>query len=228
MALIPLERKRAATPLSAVAEDGSFSGYASLFGQVDLGKDKVMRGAFRRSLAKRHPDGIRMLFQHDPSEPIGRWTVIREDASGLFVSGQIIQSSQKGREVLDLLRQGAIDGLSIGFRTERSRTDRKTGVRSILEADLWEISIVTFPMLPGARVQHVKSVSGPNQSRALPSVRSFERWLMQDAGLSRSEARTVIGKGFAHLASRRDAAGPSAGELAQTIRLAAGSLKTLR
>ncbi len=218
-----VEQKRASVQLADISEDGTFSGYASVFGKVDLGKDKVERGAFRRSLAKRKTMGIRMLFQHDPSEPIGTWDEIREDETGLFVKGRIIQKSAKGAEVLNLMRAGAIDGLSIGFRTEKSRTDRKSGVRSILEADLWEISIVTFPMLPQARVAQVKSHT-IIRSNALPSVREFERWLTQDAGLSRSEARTVIGKGFAQLASKRDAAGGEHAVLVDRVRRAAQTL----
>jgi hypothetical protein len=109
-----------------------------------------------------------MLFQHDPCEPIGTWLDIREDANGLFVKGRIVTDTARGAEVLSLMRAGAIDGLSIGFRTRKSRTDRKSGVRSIVEADLWEISIVTFPMLPQARVVQVKgrSVGGLGQHSA--------------------------------------------------------------
>ena len=201
------ERKRLSLSIDKVeAREGAFSGYASLFGQVDLGKDRVVSGAFSRSLKSRGVDGIRMLFQHEPSEPIGVWDKITEDQNGLFVSGRIVQTSQRGKEVLELLRQKAIDGLSIGFRTERSQTDRKTGVRSILEADLWEISIVTFPMLPGARVQNVKAVSQQATRQKLPSIRHFEKWLTQDAGLTRRQARTVIHKGYAQLECTREAA----------------------
>ena len=150
------ETKRGALQLDAVSPQGQFSGYATLFGQVDLGRDRVERGAFQKSLRQRSVNQIRMLFQHDPCAPIGTWSELREDANGLFVKGQIVTDTARGREVLNLMRAGAIDGLSIGFRTQKSRTDRKSGVRSILEADLWEISIVTFPMLPQARVTQVK------------------------------------------------------------------------
>ena len=137
--------KRAKLNLADIGSDGVFSGYATLFGKVDLGHDRVERGAFRRSLRVRSIKSIRMLFQHDPCAPIGTWLEIREDANGLFVKGRIVRDTAKGAEVLSLMRAGAIDGLSIGFRTRKSRTDRKSGVRSIVEADLWEISIVTFP-----------------------------------------------------------------------------------
>jgi HK97 family phage prohead protease len=142
-----------------VEADGSFSGYASLFGEADLNRDVVMPGAFLTSIGRRGAGGIRMLFQHDPAAPIGVWREIREDARGLFVRGRLMTQVAKGREVLALMRAGAIDGLSIGFRTLRGRTDAKTGTRRLFEVDLWEISVVTFPMLPAARVSAVKGAS---------------------------------------------------------------------
>jgi HK97 family phage prohead protease len=150
-------RKFASLELRGLKRDGSFSGYASVFGEVDLGKDRVERGAFRKSLSERGADGVRMLFQHDPSEPIGAWKVIREDSRGLYVEGVLADGVARAREVRQLLKNGALDGLSIGFRTVRAKTDAKSGVRRILEADLWEISVVTFPMLPSARVQNIKN-----------------------------------------------------------------------
>ena len=220
-----IEHKRLSLPLEDVALDGTFSGYASLFGLVDLGKDRVEKGAFEKSLKQRGLSGIRMLFQHDPAEPIGVWDAVREDKKGLFVKGRIVTSSARGRDVLGLMREGAIDGLSIGFRTQRSKTDRKNGIRTILEADLWEISVVTFPMLPQARVDQVKS-KFLETSNALPSVREFERWLTRDAGLTRSEAKIVIGKGFSHLAGRRDAADKSDAATAERIRKAARQISS--
>src|ERR1700710_611259 len=150
-------RKFANLELRGLKGDGSFSGYASVFGEVDLGKDSIEHGAFRKSLAERGPGGVRMLFQHDPSEPIGAWKTIREDGRGLYVEGVLADGVARAREVHQLLKNAALDGLSIGFRTVRARTDAKSGVRRILEADLWEISVVTFPMLPSARVQNVKN-----------------------------------------------------------------------
>ncbi len=151
------ETKFARAALSAVEADGTFSGYASLFGKADLGRDVVLRGAFRGSLQKRGAGGIKMLFQHDPNQPIGVWTEVREDGDGLFVKGRLTTEVGRAREVLSLMRAGALDGLSIGYRTVRGKTDVKTGIRSLIEVDLWEISVVTFPMLPEARVASVKA-----------------------------------------------------------------------
>ncbi|PYE28782.1 prohead peptidase [Rhizobium sp. PP-WC-2G-219] len=142
--------------LAGVTGEGRFSGYASVFGEIDLGKDTIERGAFLHSLAKRGAGGVRMLFQHDPNEPIGTWTTIREDGRGLFVEGRLSTGVARAREVHQLMKGGALDGLSIGFQTVKARTDAKSGIRRVLEADLWEISVVTFPMLPSARVSNVK------------------------------------------------------------------------
>jgi len=191
----PLDLKR-------VAADGTFEGYASLFDKEDLGHDVIAPGAFRASLSQRGPAGIKMLFQHNPSEPIGIWEQLREDARGLFVRGRLMPEVTRAREVLALMRAGALDGLSIGFRAITGRRDPKTGIRRLTKVDLWEISIVTFPLLPEARVAHVKA--RPFAQRP-PTEREFERWLTQDAGLSRSQARAVIRHGLKGLA-RQDAA----------------------
>ena len=136
---------------------GQFEGYASLFNLPDLGKDVVEPGAFSTSLARRGPRGIKLLWQHDPSEPIGQWLVLREDGRGLFVKGRLSLGVARAREILALMRDGAVDGLSIGFRTVKARSDPRTGYRRLIEIDLWEISIVTFPLLPQARVSVVKT-----------------------------------------------------------------------
>ena len=143
-------------PPAAVAEDGVFEGYASLFGIADLGKDVISPGAFADSLARRGAGGVRMLWQHDPAEPIGRWLSIAEDARGLRVRGQLNLAVERARELRALMTDGAVDGLSIGFRVERARADKRAGLRRLERVDLWEISLVTFPMLPGARVSAVK------------------------------------------------------------------------
>jgi len=171
----PDERKFVGVTLAGVEANGSFDGYASLFGKLDLARDIVQPGAFSASLARRGAGGVRMLYQHDPAEPIGTWTEIREDARGLFVRGRLALAVARGREVHALMRQGALDGLSIGFRAVRARTDAKSGIRRILEVDLWEISVVTFPMLPEARVGAVKARRGMSTQPALRLVETIRR-----------------------------------------------------
>ena len=185
--------KFTALDLKQVEPDGTFAGYASLFGTEDLGSDVVLPGAFRESLTKRGARGIKMLFQHKPEEPIGVWETLKEDARGLFAKGRLMLDVARARETLSLMRAGALDGLSIGFRAVSGKRDPKTGIRRLAKVDLWEISVVTFPLLPEARVAHVKA--RPFSQRA-PTEREFERWLTQDAGLSRSQARAVLRTGY--------------------------------
>jgi len=218
------ETKFAAAELDRVRLDGTFSGYAAIFGERDLGNDTILPGAFAASLARRGVGDVRMLFQHDPAEPIGTWSDIAEDSRGLHVTGRIATATARGREVLELMRARAIDGLSIGFRTVRARTDRTGGARLIVEADLWEISVVTFPMQPDARVDAVKGAPGGVARAGLPTTREFERWLRRDAGLTRGEARTVIAKGFASLGGAPAATPPFPGDLAGRMRAAARAM----
>lgn len=154
------EAKFLALPPARIRPDGLFEGYASLFGIADLGKDIVERGAFRDSLTRRGSTGVKLLWQHDPAEPIGRWTALTEDSRGLFVRGRLSLAVARAREIHALMREGAIDGLSIGFRSEKARTEPRSGLRRLERIDLWEISIVTFPMLPQARVSAVKALRG--------------------------------------------------------------------
>lgn len=135
-------------------KDAEMSGYASLFGARDSNGDIVERGAYSASLAELARSGrsAKMLWQHDPTKPIGVWDEMREDARGLFVRGRLLTEVQAGREALALLQAGAIDGLSIGYRTVRSDKPAGSG-RRLHEIELWEVSLVTFPMLPEARVQ---------------------------------------------------------------------------
>lgn len=177
------EVKFAPCDLKSVEADGTFFGYASLFNEVDLGHDLVMPGAFRDSLRSRGPRGVKLLFQHDPNEPIGVWLELAEDARGLFARGRLMPEVTRAREVLSLMRAGALDGLSIGFRTVKGRTDPLTGVRRLDQIDLWEISIVTFPMLPEARVSAVKRrhagtrAPGSHRARLLRGLRRAARLL---------------------------------------------------
>lgn len=129
-----------------------FKGYASLFDKEDAAGDIVARGAFKNSLSRRSSSQVKLLYQHDPSEPIGVWEDIHEDEKGLFVAGRLIDGVPKAASVLALMTAGALDGLSIGFRTISAERDAK-GRRRLTDIDLWEISVVTFPMLAEARAQ---------------------------------------------------------------------------
>jgi uncharacterized protein len=136
-----------------VTDDHEIAGYASLFGECDQGGDIVEKGAYGASLKRLAGNGrrVRMLWQHDPREPIGIWDEVREDDRGLFVKGRLLLDVARAREAAALIAAGAIDGLSIGYRTLRATKDGQ-GRRLLSEVELWEVSLVTFPMLPKARV----------------------------------------------------------------------------
>ncbi len=163
-----LDTKLMPDALVHISTEGQFEGYASLFNVPDLGRDVVEKGAFAASLARRGPRGVKLLWQHNPSEPIGQWLMLREDERGLFVRGKLSPGVARARETLALMRDGAVDGLSIGFRTVKARNDPRTGFRRLTEIDLWEISIVTFPLLPQARVSAVKAFAASRPSVHTP------------------------------------------------------------
>ncbi|MGA9658244.1 MAG: HK97 family phage prohead protease [Asticcacaulis sp.] len=129
-------------------------GYASRFGLRDLNEDVVVPGAFQPSLMSSGAGGVRMLYQHQLKSPIGVWDELGEDETGLFVRGRILEFSPEARMVAAMVKSGVIDGLSIGFRTQKSRKGQG-GLRVLTQVELWEISIVTFPMLPSARITRI-------------------------------------------------------------------------
>ncbi len=203
---ILIEGKAVALDLKAVSE-GVIQGYASLFGEKDQGGDVVMPGAYARSLAALAADNrrVKMLWQHDPAQPIGVWDEVKEDARGLLVKGRILTDVAKGREAAALLAAGAIDGLSIGYRTVNATRGAK-GERLLNELEIWEVSVVTFPMLQSARIDAVKAAD--------LSKHDLERMLTRDAGLSRSVARRLMAGGYDAMKATRDA-GAGIAELAE-------------
>lgn len=139
---------------------GVFTGYAAVFEQLDQGRDIISRGAFSRSLKERGGRSVKLLWQHDPKSPIGRLNVIREDNHGLFIRAALSLESSRGRDAFALLRAGAVDGLSIGYRVREAVRDARVGVRRLSDVDLWEVSLVTFPMQNAARVRAVNTQAG--------------------------------------------------------------------
>lgn len=175
-----LETKFASLEAEAVSDEGVISGYASRFNIIDQGGDIVLPGAYQDSLTKRHP---LMLWSHYTDTPIGKWTDIKEDENGLRVTGQLALSTVKGRETFDLLKMGAISGLSIGYRTIKA--DRKGNTRELKQVELFEVSVVPFPMQIEAGVDAVKSVNDVIQATKsgdfVPLKRAVEDAL-RDAG----------------------------------------------
>ncbi len=133
--------------------DLRISGYASVFDCRDLGGDIVRRGAFAASLLKRKVPTIPMLLGHETQTPIGVWDRLFEDRSGLFVSGRIFAGDPRADRAAKMVREGALSGLSIGYRPVRSGVLNHG--RALLELDLWEVSVVAFPMLLEARITQI-------------------------------------------------------------------------
>lgn len=134
------------------------SGYASRFGETDLSGDIVQRGAFSASLLSR-ADPFPMLFGHQTQTPIGIWDRVFEDEVGLFVAGRILDGASQARRLVETC---AVSGLSIGYRTRRSQTHRAVRGRVLTEIDLWEVSVVAFPMLRSARITHIGGIPATN------------------------------------------------------------------
>lgn len=181
---LPLEVKAGGLP-------GEFEGYGAVFGNTDRDGDVVERGAFIESLKARLPA---LLWQHNPKEPIGRFDVVREDERGLFVKGRLAQSG-RGAEAYELLKMGALNGLSIGFVTKEAMRNSAAGTRTIKRADLMEVSLVTFPANELARVQTVKQSDARLTANHIETPQSFEA-MLYDNGFSRKRAKAITARGF--------------------------------
>lgn len=133
--------------------DLRISGYASVFGQTDLGGDSVKSGAFASSILQLKDGRLPMLFGHETAVPIGVWDRITEDRTGLFVSGRVISGTAQADRTIKLIREGAVNGLSIGYRVRRKLASARG--RILTELDLWEVSVVAFPMQRSARITQI-------------------------------------------------------------------------
>lgn len=188
----------------------AFSGYGAVFGNVDAHGDVIVPGAFADTLASARKSGQwpAMLMQHggmlgDDMTPIGVWLELAEDGHGLKAEGKLA-GTPRGREAYELLKMAprpALNGLSIGYIAKEYEHGTKPTEprRTLKKIELMEISLVTFPANQKARVRSVKA--------AELTEREFERLLMQDAGLSRSEARALMRGGLKALNAMQDAGG---------------------
>ncbi len=178
--------------VKALGGDGVFSGYASVFGELDQQNEIVAAGAFARTLAKwsRQNRTPALLWMHDPTQPIGIWQSVREDGNGLLVEGRLALRTQKGAEAYELLKLGALTGLSIGYRVVKSQVDAKRKARVLTDVDLFEISLVTFPANEAARVSEVKEE--PRKQR--PKTRGKDDDLSEAAERLRRAARMLAGR----------------------------------
>lgn len=174
--------------VKADEKTGEFEGYGAIFGNEDRGGDTILRGAFSGHLAKTKLSRIKLLYQHQPDKVIGHYTEIREDEKGLFVRGQLALGVQQAREVHELMQVGALDSLSIGYKTIRSERNEGDWTRKLIELELWECSVVTFPMNDAALVSQTKS--------APKTEKDSDKFLREAWGLSRKEATAFTNHGF--------------------------------
>lgn len=182
-----------------VKEDGdtrTVEGYASVFNNVDSYKDIVLPGAFAKTLKKKRT--IPMLWQHDSDEVVGVWSELEERDRGLYVKGSIVDTSM-GLDAYKLLKAGAITGMSIGYSTKQYEIDTEKNVRKLMELDLYEVSLVTFPANEKAQITRVKSLNG-----AYMTEREFEEFLRDVGELSQKEAKIVVSQGYKALLNHRD------------------------
>ena len=186
-------------------EDGTFEGYASIFNNKDLGNDVIRRGAFLKTLGDKKPNNIKLLYQHKTDEVIGVIDNIQEDNKGLKIKGRLTMNTQKGKEVYELMKMGAIDSMSIGYKLspDSYKYDPKDKRRIIKQVELMEVSMVTFPMNPRAKITKVKFES--------MTEREIEHFLRDEGGWSNSlakESANILHKSFnINIKAQRDVVG---------------------
>lgn len=211
--MLPMDHVAGRFAVKAIEDSGTFAGYGSVYGVLDAGDDVIAPGAFSESVQKAQQSGLMpaLLWQHKASEPIGAYTLMREDDHGLYVEGRLALRTQRGLEAYELMRMHAVSGLSVGFQTKDDAFDAKTGVRTIRKGDLWEVSLVTFPMNNYARVHAVKSM------HAIGDLAGAERYLREHLGLSRTQAKGFVARIFGLARREVDASPPQQGpKLEQT------------
>lgn len=186
------------------ADQGVVTGYGAIFGNKDLGGDIIVPGAFLKSINDIRASGfaLPMYFQHDRTQVAGIWNDVVEDQNGLMVTGRLNLDKQLGRDLLSDFKFGSVTGLSIGYQTMRDQWDDTAMARMLLECKLYEVSAVTTPMNPLARITGVKgdqaeeSADGDGNAPQTPrTIRKFEKFL-REAGFSHAQAKAIATRGF--------------------------------
>lgn len=212
--------------IKAMGEEGTFAGYGSVFGNKDSGGDIVQPGAFAKSLAEHRQRGskVRMFWGHDQNQPIGKWTDISEDGKGLYVEGKLNMNVQRGREAYAHLKEGDIDGLSIGYGVIEAEPDEKRGALLLKQLKLYEVSVVSMAMNERARIDEVKSEQLHRMEELarrfrdgdpMP-IKEFET-VLRDAGFPKSAAVQIASVGYAK-AIRGEPEGSKANEPAAFLK----------
>jgi HK97 family phage prohead protease len=213
---VQIETKNLAFKADKVADDGTFTGYASVFSNVDAYREIVAPGAFADSLKriKESGDPLPILWQHRSGEPIGGSDKLEEDKYGLKVAGWLLTNEvPRAREALALMKRRVVKGLSIGYYVEADSYDEKNRIRTLLKIDLQEYSLVTFAANELAKVETVKSFDQLVKSGRLPTLPEFENFLREAGGFSKSQATVVAGHGLSKLLSRSESGGNPADAL---------------
>lgn len=195
----------------AIDDDGNIEGLAVGYGDVDHGGDQVMPGAITTSIASRKT--LPMLLYHDQRRPAGVWNSFKETSEGLLVKGRFSMSTRYGKEAHGLAKDGALAGLSMGYKTLRHRFEGKA--RQLLEVALHEVSLVTIPMNERTRITSVKDILDGGR---LPSVREFEDFLRDTGGFSKSLATAIAAKATPHLRGDPEAKANDALDFLQALR----------
>lgn len=177
-----------ALQVKSMEDDGTFTGYGAVFGNVDSYGDVILPGAFKNHLATNPVSDTKLLWQHNTQKPLGVWDDIKEDSNGLLVKGRLLVNDvQKAREAHALLKAGAISGLSIGYSVNQGGAKMGADGNTYLsDLKLWEISIVTFPANPEANVNDVKNMT----------PKDFENFLRDAGGFTKSQAKNIASHGF--------------------------------
>lgn len=194
-----------------ISDDGLIEGLAVGYGNVDHGGDRVMPGAISASIANRKT--LPMLLYHDQRRPVGVWNSFREVSEGLLVKGRFALATDEGKQGHELARAGALEGLSMGYKTLKHRLEGKT--RQLLEVALHEISLVTVPMNERTRVISVKDILDGGR---LPTVREFESFLREAGGFSKSLSAAIAAKATPHLRGEPEAKANDALDFLKALR----------
>lgn len=211
-----VKHKQVGFKADTVNDDGTFTGYGSVFGVLDSYREIVAPGAFSESLEniKASGDPLPALWQHYSSEPIGGYNTLQEDSKGLFVDGFLLKNEiPRANEAFALMKRRVVKGLSIGYYVLEDSWNEKDRIRTLTKLELVEISIVTFPANQDALIDAVKSQLAGG---TLPKLKEFEDFLCE-AGFSRSQAKAIAGHGLSKLLNQREADGKS-GELLDTLK----------
>lgn len=218
--------------LKFAAAEGAFTGYGSVFGNVDSKNDIVMPGAYADVLAAGDP--VAVYVNHDwmnGNLPVGRWTDLKEDSRGLFGSAKLVMQMHRASDAFHAMKAGLVSGLSVAFLPDPKSINRRSdGVREIHRVKmLKEISVVTDPANPAAQVTSIKFADAADMLEEIEKVgtlREFESFLRDAGGLTKGVAQALTTRAKAIFGEREADEDAEAKQLAaladRFVRLAGG------